>query len=149
MATTIRPTTAALCTFTDPDTEDAGKAYSAPITTDCAAPAGLTVGDEAAPTYDDDGNPIFGDVPVDSGGGDVSSGVDVTIQSTDDLASIATTDIDIGSADAVKMWIDEATGVFQVWQLEAGTDADDPFGGVVRPDDFNAVTNAKVWYKRT
>lgn len=33
----------------------------------------------------------------------------------------------------------------QWWKLVVGTDADDPTNGVVRPLDFNASTNAKVW----
>ncbi len=33
----------------------------------------------------------------------------------------------------------------KTWTLKAGTDANDPAGGVVRPLDFNATTNAKVW----
>lgn len=35
--------------------------------------------------------------------------------------------------------------VMQVWQLIAGTDAESPSTGVVRPDDYNASTNARIW----
>jgi|SRR5215217_152468 len=31
------------------------------------------------------------------------------------------------------------------WVLVAGTNAEDPSGGIVRPDDYNGVTNARVW----
>jgi hypothetical protein len=35
-------------------------------------------------------------------------------------------------------------GTAEIWQLAAGTDAEaDPF--VIRPDDYNALTNARVW----
>lgn len=33
----------------------------------------------------------------------------------------------------------------QLWQLVAGTDAEDPSAGVVRPDDYHASTNARIW----
>jgi hypothetical protein len=31
------------------------------------------------------------------------------------------------------------------WQLQAGTDAENAAAGVVRPDDYHASTNARVW----
>lgn len=33
----------------------------------------------------------------------------------------------------------------EIWRLRAGTDAENTSGGIVRPDDYNAGTNAKVW----
>ncbi len=35
--------------------------------------------------------------------------------------------------------------VGQTWQLIAGTDAEDAANGVIRPDDYNASTNARIW----
>lgn len=35
--------------------------------------------------------------------------------------------------------------VGQLWQLIAGTDAENTAAGVVRPDDYNASTNARIW----
>ncbi len=35
--------------------------------------------------------------------------------------------------------------VGQTWQLIAGTDAESPSTGVVRPDDYDASTNARIW----
>lgn len=35
--------------------------------------------------------------------------------------------------------------VGQTWQLIDGTDADAPSAGVVRPADYNASTNARIW----
>lgn len=35
--------------------------------------------------------------------------------------------------------------ILQMWQLIAGTDAEAPSTGVVRPDDYNASTNARIW----
>ncbi len=37
------------------------------------------------------------------------------------------------------------SGVFQVWQLQAGTTAEDSANGIVHPDDYNASTNARIW----
>lgn len=36
----------------------------------------------------------------------------------------------------------------QFWRLEAGTDVEDADAGVVRPDDYHADTNARVWKRR-
>lgn len=33
----------------------------------------------------------------------------------------------------------------ETWRLATGTDAEDAAGGIVRPDDYHASTNAKVW----
>lgn len=35
--------------------------------------------------------------------------------------------------------------ILQVWQLVEGTDVEAPSTGVVRPDDYNASTNARIW----
>jgi hypothetical protein len=35
--------------------------------------------------------------------------------------------------------------VMQIWQLVSGTDAEDTSAGVVRPDDYHATTNPRVW----
>jgi len=35
--------------------------------------------------------------------------------------------------------------VGQTWQLVAGTDAEDVPNGIVRPDDYDATSNARVW----
>ena len=37
------------------------------------------------------------------------------------------------------------TSELQDWLLVAGTDAEDSANGIIRPDDYNASTNAKVW----
>jgi hypothetical protein len=36
-------------------------------------------------------------------------------------------------------------GAAEIWTLVAGTDAENEVGGVVRPDDYNVSTNAKVF----
>lgn len=36
-------------------------------------------------------------------------------------------------------------GTLQDWLLLAGTDAENAAGGIVRPDDYDASTNAQVW----
>ncbi len=36
-------------------------------------------------------------------------------------------------------------GALRSWQLQARTDAEDAANGLVRPDDYNASTNARVW----
>lgn len=81
------------------------------------------------------------------GGGDGTaiSGVDPTITSTTLLAAIPT----VGkSVPVVKVWVQSSDLSSQTWQLQAGTDANDPTNGVVRPSDYNGATNAKVWYRR-
>lgn len=35
--------------------------------------------------------------------------------------------------------------ILQLWQLIAGTDAEAPSNGVVRPDDYDGTTNARIW----
>jgi hypothetical protein len=36
-------------------------------------------------------------------------------------------------------------GILHTWQLQAGTTAESTAGGIVRPNDYNASTNAKIW----
>lgn len=36
-------------------------------------------------------------------------------------------------------------GVFSVWNLTEGDDEDSPSGGIIRPNDFAATTNEKIW----
>jgi hypothetical protein len=38
-------------------------------------------------------------------------------------------------------------GDFAVWQLQAGTAAENTAGGIIRPDDYNSTTNARVWVR--
>ena len=38
-----------------------------------------------------------------------------------------------------------ATVPGKIWALKAGTDASDPAGGIVRPIDYAATTNEKIW----
>lgn len=33
------------------------------------------------------------------------------------------------------------------WQLQAGTSAEDVSGGIVRPDDYDGTTNARIWVR--
>jgi len=37
------------------------------------------------------------------------------------------------------------SSVLSVWRFQAGTTAEDPSGGIVRPDDYHASTNANIW----
>ena len=39
------------------------------------------------------------------------------------------------------------SSIFGTWQLQAGTSATDVNGGIVRPVDYNASTNARVWIR--
>lgn len=39
------------------------------------------------------------------------------------------------------------SGEFSIWQLQAGTTAEDSANGIVRPDDYNGSTNARIWIK--
>jgi hypothetical protein len=58
----------------------------------------------------------------------------------DNLNAIATRLMPIGRV--IALVID---GVLQFWQLTTGTAATDTAGGILRPLDFNADTNAKLW----
>lgn len=61
-----------------------------------------------------------------------------------DLDSIETVGLDLNYT--VLTGVTVGAGVSgTTWALKAGTDANDPEGGVVRPEDFNETTNAKVW----
>lgn len=46
------------------------------------------------------------------------------------------------------MFLNANTALVETWVLRAGTDATDGVS-VQRPNDYNASTNAKVWYKQT
>ena len=41
------------------------------------------------------------------------------------------------------------SGVKQEWLLEDGTDAESEAGGIVRPDDYAASTNEKIWVRKS
>ena len=61
-----------------------------------------------------------------------------------DLNYLATVDLDTNYTVLTGVTIGlNAPG--KTWALKDGADANDPAGGVVRPLDFNASTNAKVW----
>jgi len=44
--------------------------------------------------------------------------------------------------------ISHATDGIQMWELTAGTSAEDTASGIVRPDDYAAVTNEKIWTQK-
>lgn len=83
--------------------------------------------------------------PGGSGGSTPSSGsgVRADITSWALLAAIVTTTL---TKPQVVVWVEAATGAAHNTQLRAGTDATDTPNGVQRPTDYNAVTNAYVWY---
>lgn len=70
--------------------------------------------------------------------------VDTSITSWAQLAAVPTTILDAG---AIKLWVNSADLSFKIVQLRAGTDATDTANGIQRPNDYNAATNAKVWYQ--
>lgn len=72
-----------------------------------------------------------------------STSPDPSIASVSDLANVPTAGVLFYGA--IRTWINSDTGAYEVWRLLAGTDASGP--GVQRPVDFNASTNALVWYK--
>lgn len=77
-----------------------------------------------------------------SGGGVVP--VDNSITTWAQLAAVATTGLTVP---VMKIWFEPATLLFHVTVLRAGIDATDTANGIQRPDDYNAGTNAKVWYQ--
>lgn len=71
-----------------------------------------------------------------------SASVDANIHTLADLAAVTTTNL---IAPAIRIWILAADGSEQVWQLLASDAA--TAEGVQRPNDFNALTNMKVWFR--
>lgn len=71
-----------------------------------------------------------------------TTGVDKSVTTLTLLAAIPTVNLTVP---VVKLWIQESDGTLQAWRLLAGTDAT-VAGSIQRPDDFNAVTNGRVWY---
>lgn len=67
------------------------------------------------------------------------------------LKAISTTSLDPaaeGAVPIVRQVTSAAVGeVVQVWQLQAGTHADDVAGGYAQPTDYDAETNAKYWLR--
>lgn len=57
------------------------------------------------------------------------------------LAALATAAMDVPTSVIITI-----SSVDQLWTLRAGTDATDTAAGVLRPNDFDSSTNAKVWY---
>lgn len=60
------------------------------------------------------------------------------------LAALATESITVPTAVIIIIG-----GLQQLWTLTAGTDATDTANGVLRPNDYDGATNAKVWYQGT
>jgi hypothetical protein len=60
------------------------------------------------------------------------------------LDGIATTALAVRSLVHVMREVDGLERL-ETWRLAAGTDAEDAAGGIIRPDDYHASTNAKVW----
>lgn len=60
------------------------------------------------------------------------------------LAAIASTGLAVGTSVA---WIDYSSRLLTITQLLAGTDATNTAEGLQRPNDYDGVTNAKVWYQ--
>jgi hypothetical protein len=73
-----------------------------------------------------------------------SASIDPGITSLAELAAVTTTNL---IAPTIRVWIMAADGTSQTWQLLQSTAANDPTNGIVRPNDFDAEANAKVWFK--
>ena len=65
-----------------------------------------------------------------------------------DLDSIATTSLTVPYAVQINNQ-DDSSDIWEIWILKAGTDAENAAGGIVRPDDYDGSTNAKVWYRQS
>lgn len=72
-----------------------------------------------------------------------TTGVDTSITTLAQLAAIPTVNL---TPPVIKIWVQASDGLAQTWQLRVSTAATDP-GSVQRPTDYNASTNAKVWFK--
>ena len=73
----------------------------------------------------------------------VNTGVDSSITTLAGLAAIETSALTL---DSIKLFYNAADDEVQAWQLRAGTDAT-VAGSIQRPDDYNAGSNARVWYR--
>lgn len=71
-----------------------------------------------------------------------SASIDPDIHTLADLAAVTTTNL---IAPAIRVWILAADGTTQVWQLLASMAATSE--GIQRPNDWDALTNAKVWFR--
>lgn len=69
---------------------------------------------------------------------------DESITSWAELAALTTVGLTVP---VVKFWLEASTMLYRVTVLKAGTDATDVSNGIQRPDDYDAVTNAVVWYQ--
>lgn len=67
---------------------------------------------------------------------------DIGIQSLTDLAAVSTIHL---TPPVIRAWINADDGTEQVWRLLANTAA--TTDGIQRPNDYDDVTNAKVWFK--
>ena len=76
--------------------------------------------------------------------GGSQSGLDLTITTWAELAAVVTSGVGLPF---VKIWIEEATGLEHIVRLLAGTDATDTANGIQRPDDYDAASNARIWYQ--
>jgi len=70
--------------------------------------------------------------------------VGLTGGTSTDLDSIATVDLSIGYTLFTGVQIG-ANVPGKQWTLTSGNEAENPAGGIVRPDDYNETTNAKYW----
>ena len=68
---------------------------------------------------------------------------DAGITSLTDLAAVVTTGLAVGT---IRAWINAADGTEQIWRLIASAYLA-PSAGVQPPNDFNADTKAKIWFK--
>ncbi len=71
-----------------------------------------------------------------------TASIDANIHTLADLAAVTTTNL---IAPAIRIWIMAADGTEQIWQLLAS--GADTAEGVQRPNDWDALTNLKVWFR--
>lgn len=73
----------------------------------------------------------------------VQSKWDAGITSLVDLAAVSTLNL---NPIVIRAWINGDDGTEQVWRLITSSAATDGVS-IQRPNDFDQVTNAKVWFK--
>ncbi len=71
-----------------------------------------------------------------------SSSIDTNIHSVAELAMVTTTNL---IAPSIRIWINAEDSTEQVWQLLASDAV--TAEGVQRPNDWNSITNLKVWFR--
>lgn len=100
----------------------------------------LNKGSEGVPVLANPAYPAPANIPM------IRLDIDtLTGGAVDALDSIVTIGINLATYPTLYIVLTGAGGGAQGWRLTSGTDAENSAAGIVRPDDYAASTNEKVW----